>query len=143
MYSPTTASISAQDKKAIEKIEEAKQIAEQTSVKASKKELKSAIKSIKKTLDNKPVDNFLKRGFSNVGSFFSNAYQKTKKFFSRNTSGGATLKKGRKGKKGRTSKKRTVKGGNLGYSEYNSNDSDINLDKADPKLENDTKMLLE
>jgi len=116
------------DKHAMDKIKSAKEVADKVSVKSHKKELKVAIKSIKKSLSNKPVENFLSRGFSRFGSFLSDKYQKTKKYFG---------KKG--GEKRGTRKNRGKRGGGhsqpLGYAEYGVSDSSItDLPKSDKQL---------
>jgi hypothetical protein len=88
------------------KIKEIKTIANSVDIKSHKKELKKAFKSIKKTLNTKPISNFLANGFSNSN--------KTKK----QSIGGKPAKKSRR-------KAPKKKGGSLIYSEYNSTDTTI------------------
>jgi hypothetical protein len=131
-----TTMMSAQDKRAISKIQDAQKVAEKTSIKGktSKRELKTALRSIKKSLDNKPVDNFLKRGFSSVSTFFKNAYGKTKKMFGSKSVGGASKSKKTKRK---ARKIRSTKGGALNFSSYKDAETEIPTEGGSTKLEED------
>lgn len=88
----------------IDKIKTVKSVADNVDIKSSKKNLKTAIKTIKKTLNTKPVVNFLSKGFSSIGTV-----AKTKKTIVKNGGTKKPLNK-TKGKKGKAKGKK-VKGG--------------------------------
>jgi len=157
---------SARDKSALERIESAKAILDKTPIKGSTKpELKKALKSVKKELSHRSVNNFIvrkfgettgviKNAFGRVGSFIGDGVTRTRKFLHL---GGAKGKKGSRkmspgkarGKASMGSRQRATngkinaipktRGGGvtalMNYGEYNDTEMLHELEGGDKRLE--------